>query len=255
MAVDKTLPEFRDWVPVEAEATVLYEAPPIPIDESQEPQPASTSSISNVHPTETSPERPVERSQESHADAIEEPVSDDMALYNLHIKHSPHPSLRINVATSSPFPTSSLPPSSFACTEPDGLTPVYLGSALNFRGSIHPCKIVPHLWPAVVHVPYGGEEAEHYGNYTILPFVPDLMEWVDSQGGRVPEGRLGVVGGVESGMLLYHALARVPRKIFWDPEGPWVPGKAAEHLKGANIAFGGQEHWVATCRMLCWKMT
>ena len=101
----------------------------------------------------------------------------------------------------------------------------------------------------MVHVSYGGEEVEHFGQYDLRPYDPELMEWVWSQDGRVPEGKLGVVGGIEDGKVLYHAIAKVPTFWPWD-ESVWVPGKAAEYLNGANIAFGGKEHWTADCKIL-----
>lgn len=53
-----------------------------------------------------------------------------------------------------------------------------------------------------------------------------MMEWVRTEGGRVPKGRRPVEGGYEEhggvGRKLYHAVARVG--------GVMVPGKTGEHL-------------------------
>lgn len=100
--------------------------------------------------------------------------------------------------------------------------PVYIGSAL-FDRAVHPCKIVPHLEPTPVHVPYGAGEHEHHGSFDLLPIVPEQMEWVTTSYGRIPSGRTPIVGGYEgSGLWLYHAVATI--------DGERVPGKTGEHL-------------------------
>ncbi|KAL1724254.1 hypothetical protein EV715DRAFT_244731 [Schizophyllum commune] len=72
------------------------------------------------------------------------------------------------------------------------------------------------------------------------------MEWVPARDGKLPEGRRVVEGGYESsGAKLYHALGVV--------NGVKVPGKAGEHLGGANLPFGGQEHVVREYEVLCWR--
>lgn len=137
----------------------------------------------------------------------------------------------------------------------DGVSPVFLGSAI-MSNSVHPCKIGPHLSPAA-HVPYGGAEYLHHGRYDLLPFVPQQMEWVHTSHGRIPAGRRPIEGGYEEhGGKLYHALGTVA--------GLKVPGKTGEHLyvtlhfgillnadsffvlcrDGANLSFGGKEHVV-----------
>jgi len=143
-------------------------------------------------------------------------------------------------------------------TDADGKSPVFLGSAI-MEGSVHPCKVAAAL-PVPCRVPYGGGEHEHRGRYDLLPFVPELMEFVLTSHGRVPPGRQPVKGGFEkSGEELYHAVAVI--------QGVKVPGKTGIHLvrpplhfffiraqkltterlsrqRGCNVAFGGREHVV-----------
>jgi len=132
------------------------------------------------------------------------------------------------------------------CYDADGRSAVYVGSAI-FPNAVHPCKIVPHLSPPC-RVPYGGTEHEHHGRYDLLPFDPNLMEWVPTSDGRIPQGRRPVEGGYEqNGGKLYHALAVAPARVR-------VPGKAGEHLGGCNFAFGGSEHVAReNYDILCWK--
>lgn len=134
------------------------------------------------------------------------------------------------------------PPVSY---DADGVSPIFLGSAL-MGNSVHPCKIGPHLSPAA-HVPYGGAEYLHHGRYDLLPFVPQQMEWVRTSHGRIPNGRRAIEGGYEEhGGKLYHALGTVA--------GLKVPGKTGEHLDGANLSFGGEEHVVHdNYEILCWR--
>ncbi|EIN09696.1 hypothetical protein PUNSTDRAFT_86159 [Punctularia strigosozonata HHB-11173 SS5] len=149
---------------------------------------------------------------------------------------------RVPLSDTTPFPSPQYtgePP----CFDADG-SPVFIGSAL-MEKSVHPCKIAPHLQPHC-RVPYGGGEFEHRGRFDLLPFSPNLMEWVPTQGGHVPPGRRPVEGGYEeNGAKLYHALGTI--------SGVHVPGKTGEHLGGANIAFGGGEHVVREYSILCWK--
>ncbi|KAF8910636.1 hypothetical protein CPB84DRAFT_1672534, partial [Gymnopilus junonius] len=115
----------------------------------------------------------------------------------------------------------------------DGRSPIFIGSAL-FERSVQPCKIGPHL-QSFVSVPYGGGEHVHNGRYDLLPFRPDLMEWVPTSHGRIPPGRRPVEGGYEEdGSRLFHAVGLV--------NGVKVPGKCGEHLRGCRVAFGGVEH-------------
>lgn len=133
-------------------------------------------------------------------------------------------------------------------TDADGKSPVFLGSAIMADGSVHPCKIAPGLLPSSpCRVPFAGGELDHRGRYDLLPFVPELMEFVVASRGRVPPGRRPVAGGFEkSGQELYHAVAVI--------DGVKVPGKTAVHLGGCNVAFGGWEHVVQEkYEILCWK--
>ena len=102
----------------------------------------------------------------------------------------------------------------------DGLTPVYIGSAI-FPNSVQPCRIIPTPHP-VCRVLYGSSEVDHHGRYDLLPITPD-MEWVQASHGEIPPGRRPVDGGYESnGAKLYHSLGYI--------QGIYVPGKAGEHL-------------------------
>ena len=62
----------------------------------------------------------------------------------------------------SPFPTDPKLAGEPPCRDADGVSPVYVGSAI-FPDSVHPCKIAPHLTPNICRVPYGGTEYEHSG--------------------------------------------------------------------------------------------
>ena len=109
-------------------------------------------------------------------------------------------------------------------TDADGKSPVFFGSAIMDGGlSVHPCKVAPQLQPSPCRVPYAGTELEHRGRYDLLPFVPELMEFVLTSRGQVPPGRRPVKGGFEkSGQELYHAIALI--------NGVKVPGKTGAHL-------------------------
>ena len=113
-------------------------------------------------------------------------------------------------------------------TDADGKSPVFLGSAILEGGhSVHPCKIAPHLDPPC-RVPLAGGEFKHRGRYDLLPFAPELMEFVVASHGLVPHGRRPVKGGFErSRQELYHAAAVV--------QGVKVPGKTGAHLVRAHI--------------------
>ncbi|KAI6094581.1 hypothetical protein F5141DRAFT_1168828 [Pisolithus sp. B1] len=151
---------------------------------------------------------------------------------------------RVALDVSSPFPGSSKtmePP----CFDADGISPVYVGSAI-FDNCVHPCKIAPRLIPAC-RVPYGGVELEHRGRYDLLPFDPDTMIWVTTNRGRIPYGFTPIQGGYEeNGTSLYHAIGVV--------NGVRVPGKAGMHLDGCTVAFNGVEHTITrNYDILCWK--
>lgn len=90
------------------------------------------------------------------------------------------------------------------------------------EGSVHPCKIAPHLDPPC-RVPYGGTEYSHVGRYDLLPFDERTMVLVTTDNGRIPSGKKPVEGGYEDhGGKLYHAVATI--------QGIRVPGKTGEHL-------------------------
>ncbi|KAK5987890.1 hypothetical protein PT974_12025 [Cladobotryum mycophilum] len=97
---------------------------------------------------------------------------------------------------------------------------------LNTKDTFPIDQYAPSLQPAGCRVPYGGEEVYHQGDYEVLPYLPELMEFVEAKNGQVPVGRRGVIGGHEDeGKLLYHAIA--------DIKGVWVPGKTGEHISSA----------------------
>lgn len=156
---------------------------------------------------------------------------------------SPPPSgFRVPLRTDSDFapPDQTGPPVAYDVDN----SPIFIGSAL-FDTSVHPCKIGPHLHSYAL-VPYGGTERAHNGRYDLLPFVPEQMEWVHTSYGQIPYARRPVEGGYEeNGGKLYHALANV--------DGLRVPGKTGEHLRGANVSFGGQEFVYQEYEILCWR--
>ena len=96
---------------------------------------------------------------------------------------------------------------------------MFIGSAIMPDESVHPCKIAGKL----CYVGVGNREIVYRGRYDLLPFVPELMEFVQTSYGRVPPGRRPVKGGFEEyGPELYHAAAVV--------NGTKVPGKTGTHL-------------------------
>ncbi|KAJ3482931.1 hypothetical protein NLI96_g6647 [Meripilus lineatus] len=157
---------------------------------------------------------------------------------------APPSGFRVPLTTGQAFPQSSQagPPAAY---DADGSSPVFFGSAI-MEGSVHPCKIAPHLDPPC-RVPYGGTEYSHVGRYDLLPFDERTMVLVTTDNGRIPSGKKPVEGGYEDhGGKLYHAVATI--------QGIRVPGKTGEHLGGCNVAFGGGEHSVSQgYQILCWK--
>ena len=142
-------------------------------------------------------------------------------------KNLPPPSgFRIPLGAKAEFPPS-YQVGSPACMDADGVSPVFVGSAI-FDDSVHPCKIAPSVNPPC-RVPYGGTEFEHKGRYDLLPITPD-MEWVPTKDGEVPSGRRPIEGGYESnGGKLYHALGNI--------NGVDVPGKTGKHLVSGPPIF------------------
>ncbi|KAJ3905263.1 hypothetical protein F5879DRAFT_951547 [Lentinula edodes] len=149
------------------------------------------------------------------------------------------------------FPTE-LVTGSPPCFDLDGASPVFFGSAHFADSSIHPCKIAPALNPSACRVPYGGKEHHHDGPYALLPFDPETMELIPTSGGRIPNGRMPIVGGHERdhNVKLYHAVATV----YARGGIVRVPGKTAPHLSGCNFAWGGIERvFRSNYEILCWK--
>jgi len=157
---------------------------------------------------------------------------------------APPSGYRVPLVTNEPFPSNPQEVGPPVTQDADG-SPIFLGSAI-FENTVQPCKIGPHLSPPA-QVAYGGSEIGHQGRYDLLPFLPNEMEWVPTSQGRIPPGRRPVEGGYEeNGAKLYHALAHV--------NGIQVPGKTGEHLGGANVGLGGQEHAVThDYRILVWR--
>ena len=137
------------------------------------------------------------------------------------IHQDPPPSgFRVPLTTTAPFPDPGQAGQPPFC-DADGVSPIFIGSAL-LNGSVHPCKIGPHLQPFAL-VPYGGAEYSHHGRFDLLPFRPDQMEFVHTSHGVIPTGRRPIEGGYEEdGSKLYHAVAVV--------NGVRAPGKTGEHL-------------------------
>lgn len=126
-----------------------------------------------------------------------------------------------------------------------GGEPLYIGSAV-VGDSVYPCKLGAHL-DQFCHFANGGKEVRHKGQYYLLPFVADQMEWVDASHGYIPYNREPVEGGNDgSGATLYHVLLRV--------DGIQVPGKTGRFLGGAFASFQGVEHFAKKgYKILCWK--
>jgi len=174
--------------------------------------------------------------------AHQHPVNEHPPAYTAPYRPPPSGD-RLALTTEAPFPTDRTGyPVSY---DLDGRSPIFVGSAI-FATSVHPCKIVSSLTPPC-RVPYGGGEHEHHGRYDLLPFQPQMMEWVPAFNGHIPQGRQPIDGGYEDhGAKLYHALAQV--------SGVMVPGKTGVHLGGCNVAFGGGEHVITQgYYILCWK--
>lgn len=152
--------------------------------------------------------------------------------------------IRIPLQLNSAFPDlihTKAPP----CYDADGVSPVFIGSAI-FQQSVHPCRIAPHL-PVPWRVPYAYAEVEHKGQYNLLQFDPETMEWIRTSLGRIPHNRDPVTGGYEeNGRNLYHAMGRV--------DNAWIPGKTGEHLGGCHVAFDGEERVIENdYKILCWR--
>ncbi|KAI1645145.1 uncharacterized protein F4817DRAFT_367011 [Daldinia loculata] len=179
------------------------------------------------------------REQESGADSLGLRELDSI-MYHLYREDANH-GTRVRLHTNSLIPNEDVVHAA-PCAEKDH-KPVYLASALNFKGGVHPCKVVPSLGPsAPCRVPYGGQEIYHHGEYDLLPFVPELMEFVDANMGSPPPSRRPILGGYEGSKKLYHAIGQI--------EGVWVPGKAGPQFGGAMIPYGDKENWTSTCKIL-----
>ena len=144
----------------------------------------------------------------------------------------PRSGFRVPLVTDADFPppNQSGPP---VCVDADGVSPVFIGSAMLYDDCVHPCKIIPSVHPPC-RVPYGDNEVEHHGKYNLLPITPD-MEWVPTKNGQIPRGRRPVEGGYEAnGEKLFHAIGNI--------NGIDVPGKTGRHLvsrslTSAHLAF------------------
>jgi hypothetical protein len=181
------------------------------------PKLVSTSNLLPLGSIRTSPDQSLALRDEYY------PQSDGEWLKSPEYQQPPPPpesGFRIPLASDTQFPPSPQAREP-VCTHTDGVSPVFVGSAV-FNESVHPCKIIPSL-PHRCRVPYGGEEIGFRGRCELLPITPE-MEWVPTREGKIPQGRRPVQGGHESnGEKLYHALGVVDTGLS-------VPGKTGEHL-------------------------
>ncbi|KAE8414636.1 hypothetical protein BDV36DRAFT_298868 [Aspergillus pseudocaelatus] len=130
-------------------------------------------------------------------------------LYHLHRDDSHH-GVRIPLDAYSLFPGGTVAHTTHYI-ERDGRTPVYFGSAIDFKGGVHPCEVATY--------------------------------WNHTSEGKVPEGRQPILGDHESdGRPQYHAVAEADRHM--------VPGKVAPHMGGVNISYNHQEHIREYCKIL-----
>ena len=107
-----------------------------------------------------------------------------------------------------------------------------------FNGGLVPCKIVPKFMPRPVLLGWNGAEHTMGTDHPFFIALLDAstMEWVPARDGVMPEGRRPVQAGFENnGEPLYHAVALI--------DGARVSGKVGEHLGGALVPWGGQEHF------------
>ncbi|KAJ6261668.1 Delta(24)-sterol C-methyltransferase [Drechslerella dactyloides] len=121
--------------------------------------------------------------------------------------------------------------------------PLYLASALNFNGGIHPCEVAPDRGADKYRVAWEGKAVAHDGEFDFLPFTPESMEFVPSKKGAIPDGRVAILGGHDAEKkTFYHALA--------DIDGHKVPGKAAPHLNGGQFLSGDSVVEKEDCEIL-----
>ena len=162
-----------------------------------------------------------------HADGHHEPPASKSSSVSTStaqpVPDIPPSGYRIALGTTGPHPPPPFPGIERTLEAPfidaDRKSPVFIGSALMPDASVHPCKIAGKQ----CYVGVGDREIVHAGRYDLLPFVPELMEFVPTSHGRVPPGRRPVKGGYESyGPELYHAAAVI--------DGTKVPGKTGIHL-------------------------
>jgi len=146
---------------------------------------------------------------------------------------------RIPASTTEPFPSQAAGPAP-PFVDSTG-QPVYVGSALVDPANVQPCRVTP----SAVYIAEHGAEVTHTGRYDLLPLT-DAMEWLPASGGAPPAGKRLVEGGIESGLPLHHACARVDSVL--------LPGKAGPTLGGAQIPDSGTAHFFAQdYYALCWR--
>ena len=125
--------------------------------------------------------------------------------------------------------------------ESDG-TPLYVARTY-FEGGIHPGKVSPNFKKGAI-IGYDNDEIE-VENYEILVANPQAVRWVDASSPFQAQFLSGrpVEGGREAnGAPLF--IAQAPYK------NGTHPGKAGEHLRGADITYGGDEKIVNPFRVL-----
>jgi hypothetical protein len=134
-----------------------------------------------------------------------------------------------------------------------GGEPVYIGSAVvtHRRDSavraIVPCKVTPRIRPDH-HIAWNGKET--WGHlFELLPFDSQRMEWIETSGGEIPEGRSPVRGGYDADDTpLFHACGMIPNHSIT------CPGKTSKKMGGASLPFAGGEHIVREgYHILVWK--
>ncbi|KAJ3215819.1 hypothetical protein HDU67_010312 [Dinochytrium kinnereticum] len=128
-----------------------------------------------------------------------------------------------------------IPPDAFvAGSDLDG-TLLYVARAPMVGGGIHVGKIGRGFRTA--QIPYDGKEKGVVGEYEVLCAIPGAR-WEKVKGRRSPFPEAAIPAGYEEdGRPLYVGRATV--HMGW--RSSLVPGKAAPHLFGVNVAFDGKE--------------
>lgn len=126
-----------------------------------------------------------------------------------------------------------IPPGAFQAGQESDGTPLYVARTY-FEGGIHPGKVSPNFKKGAI-IGYDNDEIE-IENYEILVANPQAVRWVQASSPFQAQFLSGrpVEGGREAnGSPLF--IAQAPYK------NGTHPGKAGEHLRGADITYGGDE--------------